>query len=283
MADRLPIFALSYLADALAASNDRGPRYQDVVRRLTNALRVDADRAHVEEIDDDALSWLWNSNVRATAVVLDGLSRRNDDATLVAPLVALAASRRARTADGARRTRTRWRSKRWSRTTARSRADVPRMTTTVAVGSATVGTATFDGRSTTAQQVQMPMPDLLTAGHRDRVAPALSISRTGTGRVYYTARLQSFAPEAPEAVDRGFRVERRYERYVKDGPSAATTSFSRRRSRSRHGRGDDPGRGALPRAHRSAPGRLRADRRLVPDDGERSRARGDPPAGSGDW
>ena len=53
--------------------DDRGPRYQDVVRRLTNALRIDADRAHVEEIDDDALSWLWNTNVRATAVVLDGL------------------------------------------------------------------------------------------------------------------------------------------------------------------------------------------------------------------
>ena len=87
LADRLPVFALSYLADALAASNDRGPRYQDVVRRLTNALRIDADRAHVEEVDDDALGWLWNTNVRATAVVLDGFARRKDDAALVAPLV----------------------------------------------------------------------------------------------------------------------------------------------------------------------------------------------------
>ena len=86
LAERLPVFALSYLADALAASNDRGPRYRDVVRRLSNALRLDADRAHVEEVDDDALAWLWNSNVRATAVVLDGIARRKDDAALVAPL-----------------------------------------------------------------------------------------------------------------------------------------------------------------------------------------------------
>ena len=86
LADRLPVFALSYLADALAASNDRGPRYQDVVRRLTNAIRIDADRAHVEEIDDDALSWLWNSNVRATAVVLDGLVAARGRRALVAPL-----------------------------------------------------------------------------------------------------------------------------------------------------------------------------------------------------
>ena len=104
-------------------------------------------------------------------------------------------------------------------------SDVPQMTATVTVGSATVGTATFDGRSTTAQQLQMPMPDLLTQVTAT-ATPTLSISRTGTGRVYYTARLQSFAPEPPEAVDRGFHVERRYERYETDGASAATTSFT---------------------------------------------------------
>ncbi|TAK15863.1 MAG: hypothetical protein EPO35_06385, partial [Acidobacteria bacterium] len=48
---RMPIFALSYLADALAAAGDRGARYQDVVRRLTNAMRVERDRAHVESLD----------------------------------------------------------------------------------------------------------------------------------------------------------------------------------------------------------------------------------------
>ncbi len=109
--------------------------------------------------------------------------------------------------------------------TAAFESGVPQMRTSVAVGSAKVGTASFTGRSTTAQQLQMPMRDLLkqvtTAG-----SPLLSISRTGTGRVYYTARLQSFAPEAPEVVDRGFQVERHYEPYVKDGVRPATSSFS---------------------------------------------------------
>jgi hypothetical protein len=41
----------------------------------------------VEEVDDAALVWLWNTNVRATAVVLDGISRRKDDGTFVSPLV----------------------------------------------------------------------------------------------------------------------------------------------------------------------------------------------------
>ena len=156
--------------------------------------------------------------------MLDGFSRRKDDGTLVAPLVRWLV---------AARTNGRWGTTHENAmalealvgTTAPSRADVPRMTATVTVGSAAVGAAAFNGRSTTAQQVQMPMADLLKQATAT-AAPTLSISRTGPGRVYYTARLQSFAPEAPEPVDRGFRVDRRYEVYVKDGTSPAATSFS---------------------------------------------------------
>jgi uncharacterized protein YfaS (alpha-2-macroglobulin family) len=100
-------------------------------------------------------------------------------------------------------------------------SEMPRMAAAVKVGSATIGNAEFEGRSTTAQQVRMSMPDLLeqvTAAP----SPGLSISRSGTGRLYYTARLQTFAPEAPEAVDRGFHVERRYEPYAK----GTTTAFN---------------------------------------------------------
>jgi alpha-2-macroglobulin len=223
VAERLPIFALSYLADALAASDDRGPRYQDIVRRVTNSLRIEADRAHVEEIDEAALVWLWTSDVRATSVVLDGLSRRKDDTTLAAPLVRWLLAART--------------NGRWATTHENAMAlealvsyyrtfesAVPRMTTTVKVGSATVGTATFNGRATTAHRVEMPMPALLQS--LASTGPStLSISRTGTGRVFYTARVQSSVPQPPDAVDRGFHVERRYQPYVKDGTSAASTSF----------------------------------------------------------
>jgi uncharacterized protein YfaS (alpha-2-macroglobulin family) len=224
LAERLPVFALSYLADALAASNDRGPRYRDVVRRLTNAIRVDADRAHVEEIDEDALSWIWNSNVGSTAVVLDGFSRRGDDAALVAPLVRWLV---------AARTNGRWYTTHDNAMALEalvayyraSEGDVPRMTTTVSVGSSIVDTASFIGRSTTARQIRVPMQDLVQHGSAG-ATPALSIARTGTGRIYYTARVQSFAPEAPEWVDRGFQVERRYEPFVQIGRSPAATSFA---------------------------------------------------------
>ncbi len=224
MADRMPVFALSYVADAMASSGDRGPRYQDLIRRITNALRVDADRAHVEEIDDAALLWLWNTNVRATAVVLDGLSRRSDDATFAAPLARwLLAARE---------------NGRWGTTHENATAlgalvnyyktfetAIPNMTAAVTLGGRTLGQATFAGRTTTAQQVRLEMSDLVK-----QVAGAtvqdLVVSRTGTGRVYYTARLQYAPTSPPEPVDRGIRVERRYQRYSPDALGSASTTFA---------------------------------------------------------
>ena len=189
MAGRLPIFALSYLADALAASGDRGARYQDVVRRLSNALRVDADRAHVEEVDDASLVWLWNSNVRATAVVLGGIARRK--------LTTRRWSLRSRAGSSRRRQNGRWGTTQENAVALEAlvnyyrtfEAETPQMTATVALAGATIGSARFAGRSTTAQQVRIEMPDLV-ARVTGAVTRDLAISRTGTGRVYYTARLQ---------------------------------------------------------------------------------------------
>ena len=224
MVERLPVFALSYLADALAASGDRGSRYQTVVQRVTNALRVDADRAHVEEIDDASLVWLWNSNTRATAAVLDGLARRKDEPTLVAPLVRWLIGSQA--------------NGRWGTTHENATAlealvtyyrafetDVPDMTASVALGTRTVGSATLKGRSTLSQSVKVTMNDVV----RDMGgAPSkdLVISREGTGRVFYTSRLQYLAPEPPTMIDRGMRVERRYQKVGADGPTPVGTDFS---------------------------------------------------------
>jgi hypothetical protein len=222
--DRMPIFALSYLADALAASNDRGPRYQDLTRRLSNALRIEGNQRHVEELDSDALAWLWNSNARATALVLEGFVRRDGNAATVQPMVRwLLAARR---------------NGRWGNTQENATAlealvtyyrkvetDVPDMTATVSLGTGTLGAATFRGRSPASQDVRLAMPDLL------RQIPAgverdLAVSRTGTGRVYYSTRLQFAPADPPPAADQGIRVERQYERFVENRDNPAATSFN---------------------------------------------------------
>ncbi len=221
--DRLPVFALSYLADAMAESTSRNPRYADVIRRLGNGLRVEGDQAFVQEVEDDSLYWIWNSNARSTAIVLDGLSRRGDLPDQVPRLVRwLLAARK----DG------RWRNTQENATALEAlvhyykafERDVPDMKASVAIGTTTIAAATLRGRSSVAQQVRLTMPELarqVAAGaERDLV-----FERTGTGHLYYTARVQ-FALTSPlPALDQGIRVERRYERYVENGSSPAATAF----------------------------------------------------------
>jgi uncharacterized protein YfaS (alpha-2-macroglobulin family) len=222
--DRMPVFALSYLADAMAAATPRHPQYVDVVRRVLNGVRVEGNRAIIQELDSDALQWLWNSNVRTSAIVLDGLVRRGDDATFVAPLV--------RGLLGARE------HGRWSNTQENATAleslvsyyrryesEAPDFSASVTLAGREVAKAAFRGRSAATQAVRLAMPDLLrlvTAG----ADAELAFSRQGTGRLYYTARLQ-YASSAPlPETDQGIRLERRYARVNDAGEGPAATSFA---------------------------------------------------------
>jgi hypothetical protein len=222
--DRLPVFGLSYLADAMAASANRGPRYGDVLRRLTNALRVEGDRVHVEEIDSDALAWVWNSNTRATALVLTGFVQRGDDPQPVPGLVRWLLQIREKG---------RWRNTQENGTALEAlvayyrkfESDAPDMTATVAIGDRAIGSAAFRGRSTVARQVRLAMPDLVKQIAAGAEAD-LHVSRAGTGRLYYAARLQYVPGEPPPVADQGIHVDRRYERFVENGDSPAATSFA---------------------------------------------------------
>jgi uncharacterized protein YfaS (alpha-2-macroglobulin family) len=175
----------------------------------------------VEEIDQDALGWLWNSNIRATAIVLDGFVARGDNATLVPSLVRWLTNART--------------SGRWSNTQENAtallafvsyykafEATPPNMTATVQLGATTIGSASFQGRSTTsAAPIHVAMKDLVAA-----TAPtSLNISRTGDGRLYFTTRLQYASRDPQPATDQGMRVERRFERFTESGSGPAATSF----------------------------------------------------------
>jgi len=224
MSDRLPVFALSYLLDAMAAAKDRGPRYNAVLLRVTNALRVEGDQAHVQELNDDVLQWIWHSNIRSTAIVLSGFARRQDNPTLVPGLVRwLNVARK----DG------HWGSTQSNATTLEAmvryyrafEAEVPNMTATATLGTNTLGTATFQGRSLVAQQLRLAMPDVLRMV-ASGASTDLAISRAGTGRLYYSTRFQ-YALEKPlPALDQGMRVERRYESFVENGTGTVGTSFA---------------------------------------------------------
>lgn len=229
-ADRMPMFALSYLLDALAAAKDRGPRYQGLLTRVTNALRVEGDQAHVQELGADALGWIWHSNTRATALVLNGLVRRGDAGSaddpgpLVPGLVRwlLAAQRNGHWGDTQSNATTLEAMVAYYRAFER---ETPDMTSTATLGTTRLGTATFRGRSVVAQRLQVAMPDLLRAVAAGS-SSALTLSRTGTGRLYASARLTYTPLTAPPMRDQGLRVERRYERFVENGEGPVSTAFA---------------------------------------------------------
>ncbi|HLK42649.1 MAG TPA: alpha-2-macroglobulin family protein, partial [Thermoleophilia bacterium] len=207
--DHLPVTALSYAADALAAAGDRREAYADVIRRIRNAVRIDGDRAHAEEPDDPMLAWLWESEAQATAVVLDGFLRRGDEAPMVLPLVRGLLERR---------TNGRWATTHENAAAIRAlgayfrRAEErpARMTATVSVGPTAAGSATLDSSQHTARDVSIPWAALL--GALDGAGRAdIAIRREGTGPLYYTLRLDADRPQPREPLDRGLQILRTYE------------------------------------------------------------------------
>jgi len=221
-ADRMPVFALSDLLDALAASGDTGPRSAELQRRIRNAVTVEGGSAHVEELADPYLLWFWNSNVRSTAIVLGSLVRRAPDDPLVPGLVRwlLAARKQGR----------------WSNTQEngvalealvdyykKSEAEVPDFRAVVTLGRETVMSPEFRGRSTLAQSTDVPMKSVLGKGAAGQRLD-LSFRRDGTaGTLFYTARLEYAADAlAPSAMDQGFRIERSYAAATATGEAAAS-------------------------------------------------------------
>jgi len=216
--DRMPVFALSYLHDAMATKGESGARLADLRRRMTNAILPEAGAAHVEELSDPYLLWFWNSNVRSTSIVLNSLVRVGADAREVTPLV-----RWLMTA----RTKGRWGNTQENAVAMQAlvnyyrtyESQTPNFTATVRLGTEDLLRATFKGRSTEAATKDVAMAALAKA---TPTPTELTLRREGDGTLFYAARL-TYAPDVVSltARDNGFHVERKYA--VANGDAAATS------------------------------------------------------------
>ncbi len=208
-ADRMPVFALSYLADAMVAKKETGPRLEDVHRRMLNAVLPEGGSAHVEELNDPYLLYFWNSNVRSTAIALDSLVRLGKDEMMVKQMVrwmlkARVQGRWGNTQENA------WAMEALVDYYRKYEAQVPDFTSTVTVGSETMSKDTFKGRSTEAKPHDWAMAQLLTKGTPGTQLPVI-FDKSGTGTLFYLMRLR-YAPTdiMHDPLDKGFLVERKY-------------------------------------------------------------------------
>ena len=206
-ADRMPLFGIAHLMDAKPLP--------DLHRRLSNGILPEGGTAHVEELADPYLLWFWNSNVRSTAIVLGTLVRNGADEEIVKRMV-------------------RWMMKvrthgRWGNTQENAWAmealvdyyrkyesETPDFTAIATLGNEMMQRETFKGRSTEAKAKDVPMNDLM------RIKPTeITFAREGTGTLFYALRLR-YASTNPEAMDKGFSLERHYR---VQGSKTDATSF----------------------------------------------------------
>ncbi len=231
--ERMPVFAIAYLHDAMLARRETtGARVTDLRRRLANAILSEAGSSHVEELNDPYLLWFWNSNVRSTAIVLNSLVN-GEPATQSAPQPPAAA-----------RALVRWlldvrKDGRWGNTQENAHAmealvsyyrrfepAAPDFRAVVSLGGQELTREEFRGRSAEAAVTNVPMTRVLAAGPAGSSRP-LSFTREGTGTLYYTTRLR-YAVDSlfAEGLDAGFQVERRYEPFAETAARPPSTSYS---------------------------------------------------------
>ena len=223
--DRMPVFALAFLHDALLARGEKtGARIEELRRRMSNAVLREAGGAHVEELNDPYLLWFWNSNVRSTAIVLNTLAQAGATAEELRPLVRwMMAARK----DG-----------RWGNTQEnayaleslvtyyrRHEAVVPDFTGVATLAERVVAKADFRGRSTESAVTALPMAEVLAAAPAGATRP-LAFSRDGAGTLFYTARLRYAADELFQAgLDNGMAIERSFAPYIENGRRPASTTY----------------------------------------------------------
>jgi uncharacterized protein YfaS (alpha-2-macroglobulin family) len=219
--DRMPVFALSYLLDAMTTKGENGARPTELRRRIDNAILPEAGFSHVEELADPYLLYFWNSNVRTTALVLSTKVRTSASPTDVIGM--------ARWLVGARKNG-RWGNTQENALAMKALVDyyrkyesvTPDFTATVALGAKELVRETFKGRTTTSVVKEVPMAQLPQVAAAD-----IAVHREGAGTAFYNARL-TYAPEAATltARDNGFRIVRNYAVMRDGGDASPTESFA---------------------------------------------------------
>ncbi|HSC28280.1 MAG TPA: MG2 domain-containing protein [Vicinamibacterales bacterium] len=228
--DRMPVFALAYLHDALLARKgpapaDSAPRLADLQRRMANAILPEGGSAHVEELSDPYLLWFWNSNIRSTAIVLNTLVRAGVADTPIRQMVRwMMAARR----DG-----------RWGNTQENAHAmealvayyrkfesTAPDFRAVVSLGAEELAREQFTGRSTESVSREVPMPRVLATAEPGS-SKALTFGREGSGTLFYTARLRYASDQLfHDGLDSGINIERTYSPFAESEQRPPSISYA---------------------------------------------------------
>jgi alpha-2-macroglobulin len=216
--DRMPVFAIAWLLDAMQAKGETGARPAELRRRILNSILPEGGNAFVNELADPYLLWFWSSNVRSTAIALGTLVRGGGDEEMVKRMVRwlMAVRKKGRWGNTQENA---WAMESIIDYYRKYESEVPDFTAVVAYGQEQLAKETFKGRTTDARAFDFSMTKF-TPG----ASAPVTFTREGTGTLFYMLRLRyGLLPQNLKAIDSGFRVERSYA--LEGGDGKALTAF----------------------------------------------------------
>ncbi len=204
--DELPLFAKAWMISVFHRQDPQDPRIESFLAVLRNRAEETASAIRFAEGQTESLRLLMHSNDRSNAIILMALLEVRPKDSMIPKIVRGLIQSRIRG--------------HWSTTQANAYAmlglsqyyDVyekvePDFTLQSWLGDGYLGQYTFQGRSMTIQEQQIPMAFLQKQGKRELV-----LAKKGAGRLYYRLGLR-YAPRSLklDAEEQGFAVSRTYE------------------------------------------------------------------------
>ncbi|MFZ4619351.1 MAG: Ig-like domain-containing protein [Bacteroidota bacterium] len=206
---KLPLEARAYLLRALKKANGNAAMISTLGNDFMNYVKYSPTTAHFEERTGNDWWWTFYSNVRTTALVMQALTETQPTNQIIPKVVRWLLDQQR---NGM------WRSTQenlyvvdaLSSYFAIYEKDEPKFTAAVSLAGQQILKESFEGRTLRSALASTPFTAIPEG------TSALSISKNGPGRMYYTMRLNYFPKVASAANDQGFAVSKTVEFVKKD-------------------------------------------------------------------
>jgi uncharacterized protein YfaS (alpha-2-macroglobulin family) len=214
--EKLPVLAKAYLLRALVAAKGNIVMIDDLASGLTNLAKISPTSAHFEEGDADGSRWIWDSNVRTTALVMLGLMESQPENGLIPKAV-------------------RWlldeqRNGRW-RTTQENlyvvdalasyfhtyEKDEPDFRAEIRFAGGKALDEAFRGRMMKAARNVVPM-----SGLKNGAGYPVEIQKQGAGRLYYGVTMNYYPTDPAQSKEEGLSIVKEMESVDGAGPIGET-------------------------------------------------------------
>ncbi len=200
--DQMSLFGKVYLLKALNLEKMNPVMSETIIQELNNKIKMEPTKAHFEESDGNGMRWIWGSNVRTTAVILQTLLEIRGQYPNAEKIARWLASER--------------KSGRWMNTQDNMyvfyafqqyvntyEKETPDFSASVLFDSKEIMNEMFKGRA-----LEAKYKNLSVSGYQREIMLPVVLNKRGSGRLYYELRM-TYAPKGDlKPMERGISIEK---------------------------------------------------------------------------